>query len=87
MMETIVLPQLRQWKLADYLISVRSQYAVVLAYCERFSDAEAEMERLDPYKSGLSPLALGELESQRELISRIREFGPPPKWVPPPGLL
>ena len=30
-METIILPQLRQWKLADYLITVRSQYAVVLA--------------------------------------------------------
>jgi hypothetical protein len=30
MMETIVLPQLRQWKLADHMITVRSQYAVVL---------------------------------------------------------
>ncbi|MHC2424221.1 hypothetical protein ACVII1_007222 [Bradyrhizobium elkanii] len=87
MMETIVLPQLRQWKIADYLISVRSQYAVVLAYCERYSDAEAEMERLEPYKSGLPPRAQGELESQRELIARLRAFGPPPKWVPPPGLL
>jgi hypothetical protein len=87
MMETIVLPQLHQWKLADYLISVRSQYAVVLAYCERYSDAEAEMARLEPYKSGLPPLAQGELENRRELIARIRAFGPPPKWVPPPGLL
>ncbi|WP_210345513.1 SEC-C metal-binding domain-containing protein [Bradyrhizobium sp. CCBAU 53421] len=87
MMETIVLPQLRQWKIADYLISVRSQYAVVLAYCERYSDAEAEMERLEPYKSGLPPLAQGELENQRKLIARLQAFGPPPKWVPPPGLL
>lgn len=86
MMETIVLPQLRQWKLADYLISVRSQYAVVLAYCERYSEAEAEMTRLEPYEASLHPLAQRELENQRELIARLRALGPPPKWVPPPGL-
>lgn len=87
MMETIVLPQLRQWKLADYMITVRSQYAVVLAYCERYSAAEAEMERLEPYKAGLPPLAQAELENQRDLIAQLRTFGPPPKWVPPPGFL
>lgn len=85
MMETIVLPQLGQWKLADYMITVRSQYAVVLAYCGRFSAAEAEMERLKPYKAGLPPLAQAELENQQELIAQLRMFGPPPKWVPPPG--
>ncbi|WP_457662523.1 YecA family protein [Sinorhizobium medicae] len=87
MMESIVLPQLQQWKLADYLISVRSQYAVVLAYCERYSEAEAEMTRLEPYKSGLGPAAQKELDDQRNLIANLRRFGPPPKWVPPPGLL
>jgi len=87
MMETIVLPQLRQWKLADYLITVRSHYAVVLAYCGRFSEAEAEMARLEPYKAGLPPLVQRELKSQRELIARLRRYGPPPKWVPAPGLL
>ena len=87
MMESIVLPQLQQWKLADYLISVRSQYAVVLAYCGLYSNAEAEMRRLEPYKSGLAPLAQQELENQRELIANLRRFGPPPKWRPQPGLL
>jgi hypothetical protein len=87
MMETIVLPQLRQWKLADYLISVRSQYAVVLAYCERYSEAEAEMARLEPYVASLPPPAQQELENQRKLIVKLRTFGPPPKWVPPPGML
>lgn len=86
-METIILPQLRQWKLADYLITVRSHYAVVLAYCERYSEAEAEMARLEPYQAGLPPLVQNELRSQRELIADLRKFGPPPKWVPPPGLL
>jgi hypothetical protein len=87
MMESIVLPQLRQWKLADYLISVRSQFAVVLAYCERYSEAEAEMFRLEPYRSGLGPLAQKELDDQRNLIANLKRFGPPPKWVSPPGLL
>lgn len=86
MMETIVLPQLRQWKLADYMITVRSQYAVVLAYCERYSDAEAEMARLEPYEASLPPRVQKELENQRELIAKLRRYGPPPKWVPPPGL-
>jgi hypothetical protein len=86
-METIVLPQLREWKLADYLITIRSQYAVVLAYCERYTEAEAEMTRLEPYESGLPPLMRKELKSQRELIAQLRTCGPPPKWVPPPDLI
>ena len=84
-METIILPQLREWKPADYMITVRSQYAVVLAYCTRFSDAEAEMARLEPYKAGLPALVQNELESQRQLIAQLREYGPPPQQVPPPG--
>lgn len=87
MMETIVLPQLRQWKLADYMIRVRSQYAVVLAYCKRYSEAEAEMARLEPYKAGLPPMVRQELANQRKLISELRRYGPPPKWVPPPGVI
>ncbi|MER8882462.1 SEC-C metal-binding domain-containing protein [Mesorhizobium sp. M0816] len=87
MMESIVLPQLQQWKLADYLITVRSHYAVVLAYCSRFDDAEAEMARLRPYEAGLKPVVQKELADQRELIQNLRTFGPPPKWVLPPGSL
>jgi hypothetical protein len=87
MMETIILPQLRQWKLAEYLITVRSQYAVVLAYCERYDDADREMERLAPYEPSLRPLVREELANQRRLIARLRRFGPPPKWTPPPGMI
>lgn len=86
MMETIVIPQLRQWKLADYMITVRSQYAVVLAYCGRFSEAETEMARLEPYEASLPLLVQKELKNQRELIAQIRRYGPPPKWLPPSGL-
>lgn len=83
-MDTIILPQLRQWKPADYMITVRSQYAVVLAYCRRFADAEAEMARLEPYKAGLPSLVQKELESQRELIAQLRRYGPPPQRLTAP---
>lgn len=86
LMDTIILPQLRQWKPADYMIKVRSQYAVVLAYCSRFSEAEAEMARLNPYKSGLPPLVQEELQSQGELITELCRNGPPPAWLPPPSI-
>lgn len=86
-METIILPLLQQWKLADYMITVRSQYAVVLAYCKRYSDAEAEMARLVPYEDALPPMIQQELRSQQKLITELKRDGPPPKWEPPPGLL
>lgn len=86
-METILLPQLRQLKVAEYLIPVRSQYAVVLAYCGRFEEAEAEMQRLSPYEAGLDANGKGELINQRELIAQIRKYGPPPKRSPPPEIL
>ncbi len=85
MMNSIILPQLQQWKPAGYMITVRSQYAVVLAYCRRFLEAEAEMARLEPYQSGLSPLVQKELESQRMLIARLRHQGPPPQRVSQQG--
>ena len=67
------------------MITVRSQYAVVLAYFGRFSDAETEMARLEPYQPGLTPLVQRELENQRELIAQLRRYGPPQKWLPPPS--
>ncbi len=83
-METILLPQLGQWKLADFLIPVRSQYAVVLAYCGAFNEAEAEMERLRPYEAGLDDRGQGELAGQRRLIAQLRLYGPPPQKRLPP---
>ena len=84
-MHRILLPQLQHWKLADYLIPVRSQYAVVLAYCGRYADAETEMARLSAYENGLHGRAKQELADQRALIRRLHVMGPLPKWVPPPG--
>lgn len=82
MMETIILPQLQQWRIADYIITVRAQYAVVLAYCKRFSDAEAELARLEPYEAGLPAMQQQELHNQRVLVAKLKRLGPPPKWNP-----
>lgn len=86
-MQTILLPQLQQLKLAEFVIPVRSQHAVVLAYCGHFKDANSEMERLRPYEAGLSGIGKRELNSQRELVAQLEKYGPPPKWVPKQGLL
>lgn len=83
--ETNLLPILQQFKLAAYIIPVRSQYAVTLAYCGDFKGAEAEMARLAPYEAGLSTNGHIELQRQRQLIARLRRSPPPPQWLPPPG--
>lgn len=81
--ETNLLPMLQQLKLASYVIPVRSQYAVVLAYCGDFGRAEAEMARLTPYEPGLSPRGQRELRDQRRLIFEIKQRGPPPQFRMP----
>lgn len=84
-LEGTLLPQLQQLKLADFLIPMRSQYAVVLAFCGQFPQAEAEMARLQPYEAGLTDLGRAELANQRRLIAQMRQAPPPPAWRPPPG--
>ena len=83
--ESNLLPLLGQLKLASYLIPVRSQHAVVLAYCSEFDAADAEMARLAPYEPGLPDEGRMELAMQRRLVGRLRREGPPPQWVMPPG--
>lgn len=84
-LEGTLLPQLQQLKLADFLIPVRSQYAVVLAFSGLFPQAEAEMARLQPYEAGLTDLGRAELANQRRLIARLRQVAPPAPWRPPAG--
>lgn len=81
-METILLPAMVRFKMVHRIIPIRSQYAVVLAYCGDFGAAEAEMERLAPYEAGLRYEGQWELRNQRGLIAKLRREGPPPQWVP-----
>jgi hypothetical protein len=80
--ERVLLPSINQLKLASRVIPIRSQYAVVLAYCGDFGAADAEMARLASYESGLSVDGRTELQMQRRMISRMRTIAPPPQWDP-----
>ncbi|ARJ65035.1 hypothetical protein WV31_04845 [Magnetospirillum sp. ME-1] len=77
--EKILLPTVQALSLVSWVVPVRSQYAVVLAYLGRFNAAENEMQRLTPYEAGLSPAGKGELQDQRRLIASLRRSGPPPQ--------
>ncbi|WP_457663456.1 YecA family protein [Sinorhizobium medicae] len=81
-METNLIPIVLQLKILDRIVPVRSQYAVILAYCGAFDAAEQEMARLLPYAEGLSEEGRAVLLNQRRLVGQIRALGPPPQWQP-----
>lgn len=86
--EKTLLPTVQALNLVSWVVPVRSQYAVILAYSGRFDAADNEMRRLAPYEAGLSPAGKGELQDQRRLIAHLRRFGPPPQRdvVIPPAM-
>ena len=84
--ERNLMPTIVGLKLAGRVIPVRSQYAVVLAYCGAIDDAEAEMARLAPYEGGLNAKGQWELQNQRELIEFLKLNPPPPQWEMPAQL-
>lgn len=84
--ERNLMPTITGLKLAGRVIPVRSQYAVVLAYCGAFDVADAEMARLKPYEGGLDSKGQWELRSQRALIAHLRKNPPPAQWQMPPQL-
>ncbi len=81
--ERNLMPTIMGLKLVGRVIPVRSQYAVVLAYCGAVEEAEAEMARLLPYESGLEERGQLELQNQRALVAYLRENPPPPQWEMP----
>jgi len=83
MMETNLVPTVLRLKLAHKIVPVRSQYAVVLAYCGAHAAADAEMAKLAPFEAALEPLVKRDLVHQRALIRRLRLIPPPPQWTPP----
>jgi hypothetical protein len=82
-LERNVLPTVTEQKMVSRIVPVRSQYAVVLAYCGDHEAAAAEVAALAPYEAGLSPEGQHELIEQRRLIGRLRRLAPPPQWKPP----
>ncbi len=79
-LERNVLPNVIQHKMVSRIVPVRSQYAVILAYCGDYAAAEEEMRRLAPYEPGLDGEGGEELRRQRNLIRQLRIDRPPPQW-------
>lgn len=73
--EENLLPIVIEHKLLNRLVSIRSQYAVVLAYCGEYRAAEAELARLEPYRPGLTSLQRAEIDNQHALVARLRQAG------------
>ena len=86
--EKTLLPTIQALNLVSWVVPVRSQYAVVLAYSGKFDAADNEMRRLAPYEASLSAAGRGELQDQRRLIASLRRSGPPQqrKVVIPPAV-
>lgn len=73
--EQHLLPAVIEYKMLDKIVPVRSQYAVVLGYCGEYDAAEAEFERLAPYRPGLTLEQRAEIDNQRRLVANLRALG------------
>jgi hypothetical protein len=85
--ERNIFPIIQGMGLVSWVVPVRAQYAVVLAYCGDHQAASVEMERLLPYEAGLSGPQREELRGQRRLVDHLRRFGGPTQFeltVPQP---
>lgn len=72
LIEDHLLPVVLEHQLLDKVVPVRSQYAVVLAYCGEHAAAMAEFARLVPYRPGLNRQQLEELNNQMRLVARLQ---------------
>jgi SEC-C motif len=67
--ETLLLPIVQEYRLVDYVVPVRGQYAVVLAYCGEIDDGRRLISDLKRFT--VSEERSLELEAQAKLIERI----------------
>lgn len=72
--EQHLLPVVVGHRMLAHLVSVRSQYAVVLGYCGEYDSANAELDRLEPYRAGLTEQQEAEIQRQRELVGQLRRL-------------
>lgn len=86
-LEQHVIPFAEHYRMLNRIVAIRSQYAVVLAYCRDFVAADKEIERLEAYAGGFTAIQRREIDGQRALIAslqsgngprRRRIFGPQP---------
>ncbi len=69
--ETVLLPTLNDYQILDYLLPVRAQYAVVMAYCGDFVAARGELKKLAPFLESAGPDIVNEVNNQAALINAI----------------
>jgi len=67
-METMLLPYVNKKQMIGRIVQVRSQYAVVLSYCDDCDAATSEMKNLRPYMNGLSDQQKSEIKKQQSII-------------------
>lgn len=67
--ETLLLPILQEYRLLEYVVPVKAQYAVVLAYCGEIEPARRLIGELKAF--AVSDFSRRELENQTRLIERI----------------
>ena len=67
-----VLPATIQGNMLDKIISVRSQYAVILGYCEEFTEADKEFELLAAYIPGMSENQKLEINNQKMFVNAMK---------------
>lgn len=69
-MEQTLIPTVADLRLTEYLVPVRAQYAVILAYDGEIEQARAEITTLRSFRA-TSPHAQAELQNQAGLIEAI----------------
>ncbi|MGH9648802.1 MAG: hypothetical protein ACRD4E_18525 [Bryobacteraceae bacterium] len=67
--ETLLLPIVKEYRLVDYVVPVRAQYAVILAYCGEDDAARRLIGELEAF--AVSEFRRRELENQARLIEKI----------------
>jgi hypothetical protein len=67
--ETLLLPIVQEYRLVEYVVPVRAQYAVVLAYCGEIEPARRLIRELKAF--AVSDFRRKELENQTRLIEKI----------------
>ena len=67
--ETLLLPIVQEYRLLDFVVPVRAQYAVILAYCGEIEPARRLIRELDAFV--ISDFRRRELEAQTRLIEKI----------------
>ncbi|WP_320007148.1 SEC-C metal-binding domain-containing protein [Maridesulfovibrio sp.] len=69
--EQSLLPSAEDLKLMDWVIPIRSQYAVVLAYCGAYNEARKQLTMIKPFRNAVGSNCQEELINHASLVQNI----------------